>query len=75
MMQLYWVATDERCEDWLIVAGDAREAAHLLENMVDFDTGDVAAAAVLESTIRTLDGDFESLAQGRPNERTKDSQH
>ncbi len=47
-MQLYWVTTEDHCEDWFIVAGSVEEAAQLHENMEGYDTGDAIAEAVLD---------------------------
>lgn len=48
MMKLYWVTTEDHCEDWFIVAGNAKEAAKLHERMEGYDTGDATAEAVLD---------------------------
>ena len=48
MMQLYWVTTEDHCEDWFIVASSAEEAAKAHERMEGYDVGDAMAEAVLD---------------------------
>ena len=62
MMKLYWVTTEDHCEDWFIVAGSAKEAARLHENMEGYDAGDAKAEAVLD-----IPGKF-SVEKGWPSE-------
>jgi hypothetical protein len=46
--RLYWVTTEDHCEDWFIVANSANEAAKFHEQMEGYDLGDATAETVLD---------------------------
>lgn len=48
MLQLYWVTTEDHCEDWFIIAAGENEAAELHENLEGYDAGDATAEWVLD---------------------------
>ncbi len=48
MMQLFWVTTEDHCEDWFIIANGAEEAARFHENMEGYDAGDALAERILD---------------------------
>ncbi len=48
MMHLYWVTTEDHCEDWFIIANNANQAARIHENFEGYDEGDATAKIVLE---------------------------
>lgn len=48
MMRLYWVTTEDHCEDWFILACNEIEATKLHENMEGYDNGDALAEWVLD---------------------------
>lgn len=45
-MNLYWVETGDRAEDWFVVARSARRAARWHEQAEGYGTGDAAATLV-----------------------------
>jgi hypothetical protein len=45
-MNLYWVETADRHEDWFVVAGSARSAARWHEKAEGYDRGDAVATFV-----------------------------
>ena len=46
--RLYWVTTEDHCEDWFIVAGSAREASERHEHFEGYDDGEATAELVLD---------------------------
>ncbi len=47
MMFLFWVTTEDHCEDWFIVAESYEEAARRHENYEGYDSGDAFAEEIL----------------------------
>jgi hypothetical protein len=45
-VNLYWVETDDRAEDWFVVARSARRAARWHEQAEGYGTGDAVATLV-----------------------------
>lgn len=48
LKRLFWVTTGDHCEDWFVIAGNAKEAAEYFENFEGYDTGDASAEAILD---------------------------
>lgn len=47
-MQLYWVTTEDHCEDWFIIASSEAEAARWFEHNEGYEKGDATAQCVLD---------------------------
>ena len=46
-MRLYWVITEDHCEDWFIVARSAEQAATFHEQNEGYDAGDAMAEEII----------------------------
>lgn len=46
-MNLYWVTTEDHCEDWFVVAPDPIEAARFHETAEGYDRGEATAEEIL----------------------------
>ena len=45
---LYWVTTEDHCEDWFIIASSVKEATQFHDNMEGYDSGDAMAERILD---------------------------
>ncbi len=53
MLHLYWVTTEDHCEDWFIIAASECEAAALHESLEGYNTGEATAESVIDIPVNT----------------------
>jgi hypothetical protein len=72
MMHLYWVTTDDHCEDWFIIASSEAEAANWFEQNEGYDKGDATAQRILDIPasiqLETMDDEYADGWPGWPSE-------
>ncbi len=71
-MQLYWVTTEDHCEDWFIIASSKAEAANWFELEEGYDKGDATAQEILEIPagiqLERIDAEYSDGWPGWPTE-------